>query len=145
MPGLYLTIQQAVISLWTPAWTHPEVPVYWRFNDADPLPDPSDVAHFMRNEVDYGRERLMAFGGGRLANERSQFGSVILRVFASRAQRSEDTALDLMADAVGVFRSQRVGDLSFIGEGSGFIDGPSDDGNWFVRGCLVVFEYRFLG
>lgn len=145
MPGLYLTIQQEIIDIWTAAWTHNDVSVYWRFNDADPLPDPSTATHFMRNEIDFGRELLMAFGSGRFSNERSQFGSVILRVFTSRAQRSEDVALELMADAVGIFRSQRVGNLSFIGEGSGFIESPSEDGNWFVRGCVVVWEYRFQG
>ena len=145
MSGLYLTISSSIQSLWALGWAHPTVPVYWRANDADPEPDPSTIAHFLRNEVDFGRERLMAFGGGRFANERSQFGSVLITVWAARDVGSENTALDLMADATAIFRSVRSGDLSFIGEGSGFMSGPDETGNWFVRSFLTVFEYRFTG
>lgn len=145
MSGLYLTISDAIQSLWTAGWSHSSVPAYWRANDADPLPDPASISHFIRNEVDFGRERVTAFGGGRFANERSQFGSVLITVWASRALQSEDTALDLLADAAAIFRSVRSGNLSFIGEGSGFTGGPSEDGNWFVRGAMTVFEYRFTG
>lgn len=145
MSGLYLTISNAVQSLWAAGWSHGDVPAYWRTNDADVLADPSSVSHFMRNEIDFGRETVIAFGGGRMANERSQFGSVLLTVWASRALQSEDVALDLLADAASIFRSVRSGSLSFIGEGSGFVTGPSEDGNWFVRGVQLVFDYRFTG
>jgi hypothetical protein len=148
--GLYRTIRDDVLALFEAAWSHPDVPVYWRSNDREPLPDPSDVSHFLRNEVDFGRETLAAFGGGAGANLRVQFGSVLIRVFAARALGDEDRALDLMADAMAAFRSQRVtdpagNDLSFIGEGNGFDVQPTEDGNWFTRGALVVFEYRFRG
>lgn len=145
MSGLYRTIRDEIQALWTASWTHGDVPVHWRENDADVEDDPSLVSHFLRNEFSPGRERVMAFGGGRYANERSQFGAVIISVWAARGVRHEDTALDLMADAVAVFRSYSSGTLSFIGEGSGFIQGPSEDGNWFVRTTQVVFEYRFTG
>jgi hypothetical protein len=36
-------------------------------------------------------------------------------------------------------------DLSFINEGSGFEVPRTEDGNWFTRGALTVFEYRFRG
>lgn len=145
MSGLYRDIRDGITMLWTAGWAHSDVPVYWRSNDADPLPDPRDTSYFMRNEVDFGRETMRAFGGGRAANERAQFGSVVLRVFAGRGVGNEDTALDLMADAMQIFRSVRSGNLSFIGEGSGFDAGPTEDGNWFMRGSLMVFEYRFTG
>ena len=148
--GLYRTIRDDIVALFDAAWAHPDVPVYWRSNDFEPLPDPSDVPHFLRNEVDFGRETLAAFGGGVGANLRIQFGSVLIRVFAARALGDEDHALDLMANATAAFRSQRItdaagNDLSFIGEGSGFDVQPTEDGNWFTRGALVVFEYRFRG
>jgi hypothetical protein len=148
--GLYRTIRDDVLGIFNAAWAHPDVPVYWRSNDFEPLPDPAAVSHFLRNEVDFGRETLAAFGAGRGANLKLQFGSVLLRVFASRALGDEDRALDLMADAMAAFRSQRVTDaagntLSFIGEGSGFDVPPTEDGNWFTRGALMAFEYRFRG
>jgi hypothetical protein len=62
----------------------------------------------------------------------------------------KDRALDLMADAMDAFRSKRVtiaqgDDLSFISEGSGFEVPRTEHGNWFTRGALTVFEYRFRG
>lgn len=148
--GLYRTIRDDVLALFAATWSHSDVPVYWRSNDREPMPEPSEVPHFLRNEVDFGREMLSAFGAGRGANLRVQFGSVLIRVFASRALGNEDTSLDLMADAVAAFRSKRVtdgagNDLSFIGEGSGFDIQPTEDGNWSTRGAMVVFEYRFRG
>jgi hypothetical protein len=145
MPGLYRTISAAITTLWDSGWSHSDVPVFWRANDAEVLPDPSDHSYFLRNEVDFGRETVRAFGGGRMSNERAQFGSVVMRVFAARSVGDEDTALDLMADAMQIFRSVRSGDLSFIGEGSGFDEGPDESGLWFIRGSLMVFEYHFLG
>jgi hypothetical protein len=55
-----------------------------------------------------------------------------------------------MADAMDAFRSKRVtiaqgDDLSFISEGSGFEVPRTEHGNWFTRGALTVFEYRFRG
>jgi hypothetical protein len=76
------------------------------------------------------------------ANLRIQFGSVLIRVFASRALGGlgdEDRALDLMANAMAAFRSERVtaaqgDDLNFIGQGSGLDVPPIEDGNWFTPG-----------
>jgi hypothetical protein len=151
MAGLYRTIRDDILGLWTAGWTHTDVPVFWRSDDLEPRPDPSDTVHFFRNEVDFGREILIASGGGRFKNLKSQYGSVVLRVFTSRAIASEDAALDLFQDAMAIFRSQRLqpdqlgNDLSFVGEGSGFDTGPEEDGSWFIRGGLMVFEYRFPG
>lgn len=148
--GLHRTLRDTAVGLFEAGWAHPTVPVYWRANDAEPLPDPHDVNVFVRNEVEFGRETVMAYGGGRLANQRALFGSVLVRVYAARYIQSEDVALDLMSDALACFRSQRVVDalgntLSFIGEGSGFDVDPTEDGNWFIRGAMTVYEYRFIG
>ena len=145
--GLYKLIRDSIEDVWDDGWTHSgtEVPVYWRSNDADPLPDPSSVSHFLRNEVSFGREAAVAYGGGRFRTERLQFGSIVIRVFASRAVRDEDTLLNLLSDAMEVFRSKREGSISFIGPGSGFDEGATEDGNWFYRASLQVFEYRFQG
>jgi hypothetical protein len=150
MSGLYRTIRDDIIGLWGSGWPHADVPIFWRSDDLDPRPDPGDVPNFMRNEIDFGLERTLAYGGGRGQNTKGQYGSVILRIFTARSEVSEDTALDLIADAMAVFRSQRITDtaggvLSFIGDGSGFTQGPTEDGNWFMRGSLMVFEYRFIG
>ena len=150
MPGLYRTIRDDVEGIWTAAWTQPAIPVFWRDNDPQPVPDPVSTQHFFRNEVDFGLERIIAFGGGRHANFRCQYGSVILRCFTSRMIGDEDEALDLLDSAVALFRSQREtdgsnNDLSFIGQGSGFDWGPGEDGNWFMRSVMLVFEYRFYG
>jgi hypothetical protein len=131
-------------------WSHPEVPVYWRENDLEPRPDPSSVSHFFRNEIDAGSESIAAYSGGRTQNEKCQRGAVVLRIFTSRALADEDAALDLMHDAMEIFRSQRHidsmgNDLSFVGGGSGVDLGPSEDGNWFIRGARMAFEYRFRG
>lgn len=149
MSGLYRTIHEQIEALWNAGWTHADVPVVWRANAPDSRPDPGLTPHFLRNEVQFGRETIIAYGGGPGRNFRALFGSVLFYIFSARAEQDEDTGLDLMADAVAIYRSQRVGDLSFIGDHSGFDVGPDqqplEDGNWFVRGAMVVFQYRFQG
>ena len=149
--GLHRSLRDDILALWTAAAIDPTVPVYWRTDDFEPLPDPSTVPHFFRNEVSFGREKVMAFGGGNGKNLKAQFGSVVMRLFTARALGSEDVALDLMSAGLAAFRSKRItadalgNDLSFVGDGSGFDQGQTEDGNWFMRGSLMVYEYRFLG
>lgn len=152
MAGLHRCISADVLALFNLNWSHPTVPVFWRADDLDPRPDPSQVANYMRNSLLFGPEKMMAYGGGRGANLKSKFGQVEFLVFAARGLSEEDTLLDLLSDAVASLRSQRVvgsygvgSDLSFIGDGSGFDVGPTEDGNWFVRGERITFEYRFTG
>jgi hypothetical protein len=152
MPGLYRAIRDDLLAVFDASWSHPSVPVFWRADDLEPRPDPSDVANFLRNSVLFGPEKLTGFGGGRTANLMSQFGSVEFIVFASRESVSEDVLLDLLSDAMGTMRSKRVvgsyatgSDLSFLDNGSGFDIGPSEDGGWFMRGARMTFEYRFIG
>lgn len=59
-------------------------------------------------------------------------------------------SLDPVADASGRIPVQSVtiaqrDDLSFINEGSGFEVPRTEDGNWFTRGALTVFDDRFRG
>jgi len=156
MDDLYLVIRDDILTAWNAGWTRTDVPVFWRSNQ--PLPDPDPLggsgheasAHFLRNEVDFGHEDIVGFGGGRHRNLRAQYGSVLLRTFSSLVVQDEDESLKLMSAAMAIFRSYRVtdskgGDLSFIGTGSGFDSGPTEDGVWFMRGALAVFEYRFPG
>lgn len=154
MSGLYRSISADVLALWSATWNvDPSVvPAYWRSNSTDPAPSPVAFAHFMRNEIDFGRETVLGYGGGAGHNERAQFGSVLLRIFTARDVGNEDDALDYLGLATNAFRSKRAAgsyaggsELSFVGPGSGFDAGPTEDGNWFFRGVLVVFEYRFRG
>ena len=145
--GLYRIVRDSVVSLWDAGWLRSDVPVYWRGAGPVPLPDPNvDPLFFMDNEIDFGRETIRAFGGGRGANDRCLFGSVLLRVFSARSLMNEDDALDLMDAAAAIYRSVRTsdGNLSFI-DGSGFDVGPTEDGNWFGRGQSVFWELRFTG
>ncbi len=149
-----MTIMQQIVAniqaRWTAEWAHTGVPVYWRFNDLQRLPNPATVPHFLRNEVEFGLERTMAFGAGLGQNLKAQFGHVAFTVMAARSLGSEDTLLQLLDDARGMFRSYRVEDglgntLSFIGDASGRGSAGTDDGNWFYRSAMASFEYRFLG
>jgi hypothetical protein len=153
MIDLYVTIRDDIIAVWNAGWTRTDVPVLWRGDQPLPKIDPvngNGMPHFFRNEIDFGREEIIGFGGGRFQNYRVQFGSVIMRSFTSMALGDEDEALSLLSSATAIFRSYRTqdaagGDLSFIGTGSGFDWGPTEDGVWFTRGLLTVFEYRFPG
>lgn len=152
MAGLYRAVETDIIALFNATWAHADVPVLWRTNDLDPAPDPSTQPHFLRNSVLFGAEVMRAFGGGRGANEKTQFGTVEFIGFAARSLVSEDTLLDLLWDATQTVRSSRVAgsyppasDLSFVADGSHFDIDPTEDGNWFIRGCRMVFEYRFIG
>src|SRR5215510_12981386 len=119
MPLPYRDISDTVRAQWDAGWPHADVPAYWRANDADPFPDPSTTPHFLRNEIEFGREQGIATGGGRFRNEIAQFGSVRMTIWTARDLLNEDEALDLLGDAAKVFRSTRTltadGDLSFIG------------------------------
>jgi len=152
MPGLYNCVEDDVVAVFNATFNHPSVPVFWRMNDLEVAPDPSTTPLFMRNTVLFGPESMMAFGGGRGSNEKCLDGFAELVGFASRSKVSERVLLDLMADATAAFRSKRVigsypggSDLSFTGDGSTFHLQPEETGNWYLRGCRVFWEYRFVG
>ena len=147
---VYGDIDAQVRSIWAAGWTHADVPTFWRTQEAGVLPDPRVTPHFMRNELTYGRENTVGFGGGRFANEKVKHGSVVVRVFSDVNLANDTVALGLLSDAEAVFRSLRSGALSFIGGMSGFDDDDSnaslvDAGNWTMRGSLIVWQYRFNG
>jgi hypothetical protein len=154
MDDLYLVIKQAIMEAWDNVWTRTDVPVLWRQNDPVPRIDPitggtNGTPYFFRNEVEFGREEVIGFGGGRGRNFRAQYGSVVIRSFTSILLGDEDEGLKLIADATEIYRSYRKQqdewDLTFIGSGSGFDWGPTENGVWFMRGCLQVYEFRFPG
>jgi hypothetical protein len=146
----YGDIDALVRSIWTAGWTHVDVPTFWRAQEVGVLPDPRITPHFMRNELTYGRESTIAFGGGRFANQKLKYGSVVLRVFSDTNLANDTVALGLLSDAEAVYRSLRTGAISFIGGMSGFDENDADEplmdaGNWTMRGSLIVWQYRFTG
>ena len=151
MTGLYNCVEDDVIGLFNLTWPHPLIPVYWRTNDLEVIPDPSTVSYFLRNTVIFGPEDYIAFGGGRGSNDKALHGVVEMVGFASRSKVGERDLLELLWDATQTFRSKRVAgsfpggsDLSFIGPGSTFDLAPEESGNWYIRGTRVAFAYRFV-
>lgn len=151
MADLYSCIVNDIESLFAANFTSAGVVVAWRDNDADPRPDPSAVPQYLRNIVNFGQEKVIAFGGGLGNNERLQFGSVSFIGFTSRTLGSEATLLSFLSNAMKAVRGQVVSGsypgstLSFIGSGSGFDIEAEENGVWYVRGARFAFEYRFIG
>jgi hypothetical protein len=143
---VYRAARDAVQSVWTSHWpiANAAVPVRWHSNNHEQVPDVADVSHWLHLSVEFTEERLVGFGGGRFANDRLLLGSVVIHVFAARGA-GEDTALNLLSDAVTTFRSRRAGDLSFIGDAIIPEPGASEDGNWWLRAAIASFQYRFQG
>jgi hypothetical protein len=144
--SLYTDTRDAIQAVWTANWPHAAntPPVLWHSNLAPQVPDIGTAAHWLLLAVEFGQDQIAAYGAGRLANDRRLSGSVVVRVFAAHGT-GEDTALDLLSDAVAALRSRRDGPLSFIGAITGIDDGGSDDGNWWLRAAVIAFEYRHAG
>jgi hypothetical protein len=148
---LYLSILNDIEGLFATNFTRTDVVVAWRDNDVEPRPDPLTVPHYLRNLLNFGRERVIAFGAGPGSNERLQFGSVSFIGYASRSVGNENTLLSILSDAMKAVRgvvvpgTYGVSTLSFIGDGSGFDVEAEENGNWYVRGARYAFEYRFRG
>lgn len=141
----YSDARAAIKAAWAGAWTgHDGVPVIWKENTAPVIPDPSEAANWLELEIDTGREQTVAFGGGLHRNEKVLSGSVVVRSYAAIGT-GDDALFGLLDAALAVFRSRRDGDLNFIGQSAGYDQGPSEDGNWFFRAGLAVFEFRFRG
>ena len=142
---VYRAARDAVQALWATNWAGPAtVPVLWHSNGLETVPDVAETTYWLHLAVEFAEERLVAFGGGRLANDRVLRGSVVIRVLAARGA-GEDTALALLSDAVAVFRSRRAGALSVLGDAVLTEPGASEDGLWWIRSALAVFEFRFQG
>ena len=151
MADLYSCIVSDIEGLFSANFTRDDVTVAWRDNDAEPRPDPATVPQYLRAIVNFGQERVMAFGAGFGNNDRVQFGSVSFIGFTARSLGSETTLLSFLSDAMKAVRGQVISGsygssvLSFIGNGSGFDVEAEENGNWFVRGSRFAFEYRFVG
>jgi len=88
MDDLYGVIKRAIVAAWDEGWTHTDVPVLWRENEPLPRIDPitggtGGMPYYFRNQVEFGSEDVIGFGGGRGRNFRAQRGSVVIRSFAS--------------------------------------------------------------
>ena len=136
-------MRDAIKAVFQANWAGSE-PVYWAENLQPVLPDSDDAPVWLHITVEFGTDGVAAFGGGRLANERSQFGTVTIRCMAASGT-GEDVCLDALDAAVVALRGRRDGPLSFIGDVTGLDDGGSEDGAWFIRAALIGFEYRHIG
>lgn len=140
----YTDAVTAIEQLWTNGWTATEIPVYWHHNSADIVPSRATTDYWVHVAVEFDDEQAVAFGQGPLQSERELRGCVVIRVFGGRGL-GETTILTLLDTAITVFRGQRVGALSFIGDMVQQQPGASDDGGWWERSALAVFTYRFKG
>ena len=143
--SLQRRIRTEIRSIWDANWQATDFLVRWQENDgpAD-RPDATATPQWLSLEITYGAERPIAFGGGRGQSERLKFGSVVIRGYTSLGD-GDAVLLDLIGAAEGVFRSKRVGPLSFIGDISGFDTARSEDGAWHMEASLAAWEYRFRG
>lgn len=141
----YAAAEAAVRGLWSARWPHGGTyGVQWKTNDLSVAPDPSSVSYWLELETQFLAERAQAFGAGLGANEKLLSVRVLITVNAARGL-GDTTQLTLLDDAVAVFRSQRSGSLSMIGDAVHAIPGPSADGNWWQRHAVAAGHYRFQG
>ncbi len=144
---MLLTVRNLVRTIWAAGWPHGVAyPVIWHANENAQVPDPGAATHWLHLLVRFTDEMLAAYAGGSGANERDQLGVVEIRVFTAAAH-GEDGTLDLLSDAMEVFRGRRMQGLSFVDDIDG-VDGADaavDDGNWWMRGAAAAFQYRFTG
>ena len=100
MSGPYEDSITAIEAAWTAGWPAPVgVPVVWHQNTNDQTPAAATYQHWLHVAVEHTSERLVAFGGGRAANERELLGSVVIRAMAQRG-RGEATLLSLLDQAI---------------------------------------------
>jgi hypothetical protein len=144
--SLYRGIRDAIQAVWTAHWPRAAgaPPVLWHRNEMPLVPDAGTVAQWVLVSIEFGQDVVAAYGAGRLANERRQAGSVVVRIFTA-VGAGEDAALDLMSDAVAALRSRRDGALSFIGSVTGIDEGGTEDGAWHQRAAVIAFEFRHAG
>jgi hypothetical protein len=69
---------------------------------------------------------------------------VVIQVMSERGT-GETVTLQLLDQAISVYRSQRRDGLSVIGSMPLQQPGASDDGGWWIRGGICAFTYRFRG
>jgi hypothetical protein len=142
-----LDCQRRVKALWEEKWPvygHP-YPVLWNNNVQNlPIPEQAETDYWLHMEVDFGVEQLVAFGNGRFSNERRLYAMLGVRVF-SAISTSDTFGLQLLDDALKVYRSERRDTLSFIGDIGSMDEGGTEDGAWYERSARLMFEFRFSG
>lgn len=143
-----LDCQRRVKALWEEKWPgygHLTVPVLWNNNVQNlPIPEQADTPFWLHLEVDFGVEELVAFGNGRFRNERRLYGALSVRTF-SAINTNDQFGLQLLDDALAVYRSERRDTLSFIGDIGSMDEGGAEDGAWYERSARLMFEFRFSG
>ncbi len=146
MSGPYGDAQAAIEALWATEWAAlaESAPIRWHHNTKEAVPVRATDPHWLHLAIEFDGERVVAYGGGRQANERELEGSVVIRSLASMGL-GETECLRLLDAAIGCFRGRRVSGLSFIGEVTLRQPGAEEDGNWWIRSALVAFTYRFQG
>src|SRR4029077_21095851 len=100
--------------LWTDNWAL-EVPIYWHHNSSELVPSRATADYWIHIAVEFDDELAVAFGQGPLQSERELRGCVVIRVFGGRGL-GETNILNLLDVALSIYRGQRVGGLSFIGD-----------------------------
>lgn len=146
MSGAYGDATAAIKALWDTEWAAAgeAAPIRWHHNTKDSIPVRATAPHWLHLAIEFDQEIVVAFGGGRRNNERELTGSVVIRSLAS-AGIGETECLRLLDVAIGVFRAQRAGALSFIGAMALQQPGASEDGAWWIRSAIAAFTYRFQG
>jgi len=143
--SVYGAAVAAVSAMWAARWPSPAgVPVRWHSNTDEQTPSRADTLHWLHLSVEFEDEAQIAFAAGAGGGERELSGTVVVRVLAARGA-GETACLELLDAALGVFRSQRSGPLSFIGSMALQQPGASDDGAWWIRSGICAFTYRFRG
>jgi hypothetical protein len=142
-PGTLRTIRDAIRAAWNARWPHGTTyRVLWQVNDNESVPEPGEARAWVHVVIDFDGEDIRAFGGGREASDREWRGTVEIRVVAETGY-GDDAALDLLDDAVGVYRSRREAGLSFIEGSTEIFDSATEDGAWFVRGTMMSWTYEY--
>lgn len=143
--SLLADIKTEIKAIWSAQWPHGSTyQVVWHENTNPQIPDIGDATHWLHLAVSFGVDTIRAYGAGRMSNERLQIGTLDVRVFTAMGA-GESTTLDLLADALTVFRARREGDLSFLGNLFATDEGGTEDGAWWMRSASLGFEYRFTG
>ena len=143
-PGTLRAIRDAIRAAWDARWPHGTAyRVLWQQNDNESVPEPGEARAWLHIAIDFDGEDVRAFAGGREASDREWRGTIEIRVIAETGF-GDDAALDLLDDAVNVYRSRREGGLSFIDGSTEIFDSATEDGAWFVRGTMLPWtqEYR---
>lgn len=141
----YAAAASEVEAMWSARWAPVDgVPVLWHHNSTEAAPTRKTTANWLHVAVEFEGEAAVAFGGGIGNVERELHGTVVVRVLSARGL-GEATTLQLLDAALTVFRGQRVGSLSFIGDMPLQQPGASEDGAWWIRSGIAAFTYRFRG